>query len=96
MSGARKAKNVDLCQNVFDRIEKLFPKSTDTLASAWVLLGNVYAASGDMEKASEVRKAFAESGLQKHMGESYIAVNGQSYVSSEAEKVITSSNVASC
>ena len=89
MFGGRKVKNIDLSQIVFDRIQKLFPKANDVLAAAWVLLGNVYAASGDMEKAFEVRKAFAKSGLKKQMGESSIAVNGQTYVSSEGEKMIT-------
>ena len=88
MSGARKAKNVALSQSVFDRIQKLFPTSNDVLTSAWVLLGNVYAASGNMDKASEVRKAFAVSGLQKQIGESCITVNGQTYVSSEAKTMI--------
>ena len=96
MSGARKVKNVDLCQKVFDRIQKLFPKSNNVLAAAWVLLGNVYAASGDMEKAFEVRKAFVQSGLKKQMGESSINVNGQIYVSSGATKMSTHCHVVSC
>ena len=95
MSGAKKTKNVDLSQNVFDRMQKLFPQSKDTLASAWVLLGNVYAASRDMEKASEIRKAFAESGLQKQTGQSCTTVNGQTFVSSVANKMITAGNVSS-
>ncbi|CAF4828155.1 unnamed protein product, partial [Rotaria magnacalcarata] len=55
LSGARNAKNVYLSQNIYGRMKKLFPERKDPLVSAAVLLANVYASSGEMDKASDIR-----------------------------------------
>ena len=81
MSGARNAMNIDLSKDMFDRMKKLFPHSTDPIVSASVLLANVYASSGDLEKASEIRRTLGQPGWKKKVGKSWTAVHGQLFVS---------------
>jgi hypothetical protein len=81
LSGARNQKNSHLSQKVFDRMKTLFPDSTDPLISAAVLLANVYASSGEIEKASDIRIQLSKSGAKKQVGLSWSSVNGQTFVS---------------
>ncbi len=54
LSGARNVKNSYLSQNIYDRMKKLFPQMIDPLKSATILLANVYASSGEIDKASDI------------------------------------------
>ena len=81
LSGTRNAMNIDLSKDMFERMKKLFPHSTDPLISASVLLANVYASSGELEKASDIRRTLGKSGAKKKVGKSWTAVNGQLFVS---------------
>ncbi|CAF1316455.1 unnamed protein product [Rotaria magnacalcarata] len=79
LSGARNAKNVHLSQNIYDRMKKLFPERKDPLVSAAVLLANVYASSGEIDKASDIRSEIYKSGTKKKVGLTWITVDGQVY-----------------
>jgi len=68
LSGARNVKNSYLSQNIYDRMEKLFPQMIDPLKSAAILLVNVYASSGEIDKASYVRIQLHKSGGKKKIG----------------------------
>ena len=81
LSGARNVNNSYLSQNVYDRMKKLFPEMNNRLISATVLLGNVYASSGDIDKASNIRNELQQSGAKKKIGLSWTVVNGQVFVS---------------
>ncbi|CAF1033488.1 unnamed protein product, partial [Rotaria magnacalcarata] len=77
LSGARNAKNVYLSQNIYDRMKNLFPEEKDPLISAAVLLANVYASSGEIDKASDIRLEIYKSGTKKKVGLTWITVDGQ-------------------
>jgi hypothetical protein len=81
LSGARNENNSRLAQQVHDRMEKKFSRSKDLLTSASILLGNVYGAIGDIEKASDIRIRLTKSGAKKKIGLSWTVTNGQLYVS---------------
>ncbi|CAF5124791.1 unnamed protein product, partial [Rotaria magnacalcarata] len=83
LSGARNAKNVYLSQNIYDRMKNLFPEEKDPLISAAVLLANVYASSGEIDKASDIRLEIYKSGTKKKVGLTWITVDGQLYVSQQ-------------
>ncbi|CAF0744675.1 unnamed protein product [Adineta steineri] len=77
LSGARNEKNSHLSQQVFDRMKILFPEVGKSYPSASVLLANVYAISGDMEKASNIQNQVSKSQVKKEIGLSWTVVNGQ-------------------
>jgi len=81
LSGARNQKNSHLSQQIFDRMKKLFPELHNQLATASILLANVYASSGEMEKASDIRIQLHKSGIKKQVGLAWTAPNGQIFVS---------------
>jgi len=81
LSGARNQKNSYLSQQIFDRMKKLFPALHNQLATASILLANVYASSGEMEKASDIRIQLHKSGIKKQVGLAWTAPNGQIFVS---------------
>jgi hypothetical protein len=81
LSGARNQNNTHLSQKVFDCMKKHFPEMTDPLISASILLANVYASSGQIDKASNIRIQLHKSGAKKKMGLSSTVVNGQLAVS---------------
>ncbi len=83
LSGARNEKDSSLAALVFERMEQLFPGLTDSLTSASVLLANVYGATGDLEKASDIRNKLNKSGVKKQIGISSTVLNGRFYVSCE-------------
>ena len=84
LSGARNEKDSRLAQVVYEQMKKLFPKSTRSMVPASVLLANVYAASGDLEKASDIRRELQRTGMKKKPGLSWTATNRQIYVSMDA------------
>ena len=51
------------------------------MVAASILLANVYAASGELEKSSDIRRQLQRSGKKKKPGLAWTAVNGQLYVS---------------
>ena len=81
LSGARNVKNNNLSQQLYDRMKKHFPQSKDPLISASILLANVYASTGNIDKASDIRIRLNQSGAKKKMGLTSTVVNGQVYVS---------------
>ncbi|CAF4374933.1 unnamed protein product [Rotaria magnacalcarata] len=60
-------------------MKKLFPEEKDPLISAAVLLANVYASSGEIDKASDIRLEIYKSGTKKKVGLTWITVDGQVY-----------------
>ena len=82
LSGSRTSKNSRLAEEIYDRINKLFPKLKDSWVSASVLLANTYASTGDLGKATDIKKEIAQSGLKKRSGLSWTTTsNGKYYVS---------------
>jgi hypothetical protein len=81
LSGARNEKNIHLSEKLYDSMKKLFPQMSSPLKSAAVLLANVYASSGEIEKASDIRIQLHKSGGKKKIGLTWTTVNGQIYVS---------------
>ena len=55
LSGARNMNNISVSQNIYDRMKKLFPQRRNPLTAAAILLSNVYASAGDIDKASDIR-----------------------------------------
>ena len=84
LSGARNEKDSRLAQVVYEQMKKLFPESTRSMVPASVLLANVYAASGDLDRASDIRRELQRSGMKKQPGLSWTAVQGKMYVSIDA------------
>ncbi len=81
LSGARNQTNTHLAQQLFDGMKKRFPQLTNSLTSASILLSNVYAASGEVDKASNIRLQLHRSGVKKQIGLSKTVINGQIFVS---------------
>ncbi|CAF3967714.1 unnamed protein product [Rotaria sp. Silwood1] len=76
LSGARNAKNINLSQKVFDRMKNLFADLKHSMISASILLANVYASSGDIEQASNIRIQLHKSGAKKKVGLSLTEIDG--------------------
>ena len=81
LSGARNNNNIVLSQNIYDRMEKLFPQTRDPLVSAAILLANVYASSGEIDKASDIRIQLNKSNMRKKIGLTWTVNGGEIYVS---------------
>ncbi|UJR29305.1 hypothetical protein I4U23_010519 [Adineta vaga] len=79
LSGARNQKNKDLAEKIYQNMKKLFPQLSNLLTPAAILLANVYASSGELEKAFSVRNQLSKSGAKKKPGLSWTAVNGEIY-----------------
>ncbi|CAF1673177.1 unnamed protein product, partial [Adineta ricciae] len=77
LSGARNSRNTELSQRIHDRMQKLFPRDKDSLAAATILLANVYASTGESEKASDIRSKLSKSGAKKKIGLSWTTINGE-------------------
>ncbi|CAF4748440.1 unnamed protein product [Rotaria socialis] len=77
LAGARNAKNNQICQNVFNRMKKLFPDLTDPITAATILLANSYASSGEIDMASKLRQELAKLSRKKQAGISWTLINGQ-------------------
>ncbi|CAF1282461.1 unnamed protein product [Adineta ricciae] len=81
LSGARNSRNTELSQRIHDRMQKLFPRDKDSLTAATILLANVYASTGESEKASDIRSKLSKSGAKKKIGLSWTTINGEVFVS---------------
>ncbi|CAF2082273.1 unnamed protein product, partial [Rotaria magnacalcarata] len=79
LSGARNRMNANLAQQIYDRMNKVFSQSDDSLVSAATLLANVYGSIGDIDKASDIRIQLTKSGAKKKSGLSWTVVDGQVY-----------------
>ncbi|CAM4837495.1 unnamed protein product [Rotaria magnacalcarata] len=77
LSGARNAKNSKLAQEVVDRMQKLFPDLKSSLLPASILLANVYASSGDIEKATDIKIELNKSGGKKQIGITMTDIDGK-------------------
>lgn len=84
LSSARNEKNIDIGQQIFDRMMLKFDGtiSSDALASAIVLLANVYALSGDYQKASLIRQRIKNYLLRKKVGYSWTVIDNKIFVES--------------
>ncbi|CAF0981598.1 unnamed protein product [Adineta steineri] len=80
LSGARNAKNSQLAEKIFNRIEKHFPQIQDRIISASILLANVYASTGQMGKSSNIKRKLIQANLKKPSGLSYTEVNNKIYM----------------
>ena len=81
LSGARNEKNTNLAEEVFEQMKRLFPGLTNPLVAASVLLSNTLASSGNIGRATEMRKNFNPVGAKKKVGLSWTVIDGQFYVS---------------
>ncbi|CAF2055253.1 unnamed protein product, partial [Rotaria magnacalcarata] len=77
LSGARNAKNSKLAQEVVDRMQTLFPDLKSSLLPASILLANVYASSGDIEKATDIKIELNKSGGKKQIGITMTDIDGK-------------------
>ena len=82
LSGARNHKNSQLAQEIYDRMNKLFPQLKDSWMAASILLANTYTLSGDIGKSTDIKIGLAQSGVKKKSGLSWTTTtNGKYYVS---------------
>lgn len=90
LSSARNEKNIDIGQQIFDRMMLKFDGtiSSDALASAIVLLANAYALSGDYQKASLIRQRIKNYVLRKKVGYSWTVIDNKIFV----ESIVTNLN----
>ena len=83
LSGARNQKNSKLSQEVVDRMQKLFPNMKSSLMAASILLANVYASSGDIGKATDIKIELHKSGAKKQVSVTVTDIDGKLWVSLE-------------
>ncbi len=81
ISGARNKKDAPLAEKLFNRFQKHFPALKNRLTAASILLSNVYASTGNMEKSSDIKKKLLQYGLKKTAGLAWTETNDQVYVS---------------
>ena len=81
LSGARNKNDCFLAEKTFNRIQENFSQDRDLFIAASVLLSNVYASTGDLDKANEIRKKISKVGVKKKVGLSWTEVNGKIFVS---------------
>lgn len=81
LSGARNEKNTHVSEKIFNRMLKLFPELARCLTSASVLLANVYASSGQLDKATGIHSQLSKGRHRKETGLSWTAAKGQLCVS---------------
>ncbi len=81
LSGARNQRNFSLSEQIYNRMEKLFSNYKKELIPAAILLANTYQSSGDMEKATDIKKKLNFEEAKKQQGLSWTEVNGKIFVS---------------
>ncbi|CAF0880691.1 unnamed protein product [Adineta steineri] len=79
LSGARNKNDCCLAEKTFNRIEKHFPQLTNRFISASILLANVYASTGQLDKSLNIKKNLNQLSLKKPSGFSYTEVDGQTF-----------------
>ncbi|CAF5155872.1 unnamed protein product, partial [Rotaria magnacalcarata] len=75
--GARNRRDSHLSEKIFNRIQENFPELKNRLTSSSILLSNVYASTGDVEKSSNIKNKLYKLGLKKTIGLSWTAINGR-------------------
>ena len=81
LSGARNAKNAELAQQIFARIELKSPDDSSYLLAARVLLANTLGLSGDRSGAAINRIKLQQTKTRKIVGLSWTVVDGKVFVS---------------
>ncbi|CAM4816940.1 unnamed protein product [Rotaria magnacalcarata] len=77
LSSARNRRDSHLSEKIFNRIQENFPELKNRLTSSSILLSNVYASTGDVEKSSNIKNKLYKLGLKKTIGLSWTAINGR-------------------
>ncbi|CAF1282389.1 unnamed protein product [Adineta ricciae] len=67
LSGARNRNDCFLAEKIFNRIQQNFSQDRDLFIAASVLLGNIYASTGDLEKAAEMKKKISQIDVKKKL-----------------------------
>ncbi|KAM1259940.1 hypothetical protein ACFX2I_039235 [Malus domestica] len=75
LSSCRSHNNLDMGQKIAEKLLDLEPEKAEN----YVLLSNLYAASGKWDSVRNVRRKMKEIGLQKDAGRSWIELGGQVY-----------------
>jgi hypothetical protein len=83
LSGARNQRNSSLSEEIYNRIEELFPNYKEKLIPAAILLANTYQSSGNFEKATDIKKKLSVAGAKKQQGLSWTEIDGKIFVSVE-------------
>lgn len=83
LSGARNQRNSSLSEQIYNRIENIFPNYKEKLIPAAILLANTYQSSGNFEKATDIKKKLSVTGAKKQQGLSWTEIDGKIFVSVE-------------
>lgn len=86
LSGARNNRNASLAEQVFNRMESLFPSNKLLQTSARILLANTMASSRDFFRSHQLRKKILETGGKKTAGLSWTVIDGKIEVRNDEEK----------
>ncbi len=81
LSSARNQRNSSLSEQIYHRIEKIFPNYKKELIPAVILLANTYQSSGNFEKATFIKNKLNVEGAKKQQGLTWTEVNGKIFVS---------------
>ncbi len=81
LSGARNKKDPSLAEKIFNRIQQHSLHDENSLVAALVLLANVYASTGDLQKSVNIKNQLYQSGLKKKIGVSLTETGGEIFVS---------------
>lgn len=81
LSGARNKKDGRLSEETYLRIQKCFPELKGRLISASILLSNVYASIGEIEKSLNIKNQLHQINPNRKVGISWTVINGQVFVS---------------
>ena len=81
LSGARNHKNTDVAEKVFNSLQLHFPEINKSSIPASLLLSNMYASSGNMDKALAIRNQIQQSGIKKEISLSWTVINDKVLVS---------------
>jgi pentatricopeptide repeat protein len=76
LGGCRKFKDIQRAEVATKELQKLGPAE----ASTYVLMSNIYAESGEIDKSKHVWQSMKERGIKKSPGISMIEINGQMHV----------------
>ena len=66
-------------------MKTLFPQTSDPLVAAAILIANVYASSGQIAKASDIRTQLHKAGTKKKVGLTWTVTNGKVNVSQQPQ-----------
>ena len=82
LSGARNHKTLELAQEIYHRMNKLFPGLKESWMAASILLANTHTSAGDFGKATDIKVELAQSGVKRKGGLSWTTTaSGKFYVS---------------